>query len=250
MYQVLIADALSPRAAEILRERGIAAEVRTGLSPSELQALIGVYDGLAVRSATKVTRPILEAAGNLKIVGRAGIGVDNIDVSAATQRGIVVMNAPHGNAVTTAEHAIALILALARKIPQANASTHSGRWEKERFVGMELAGKTLGIVGCGNVGSIVAYRAHGLKMRVIAYDPYLSDERTRDLAVEKRELDDLLRHADIITLHAPSTESTRHMIDTAALSITQPGVLIVNCARGDLIVAAALTAAHAAGHVA
>jgi len=147
MYQVLIADALSPRAAEILRERGIAAEVRTGLSPAELQALIGVYDGLAVRSATKVTRPILEAAGNLKVVGRAGIGVDNIDVAAATQRGIVVMNAPHGNAVTTAEHAIALILALARKIPQANASTHSGRWEKERFVGMELAGKTLGIVG-------------------------------------------------------------------------------------------------------
>ena len=250
MYQVLIADALSPRAAEILRERGIAAEVRTGLSPSELQALIGVYDGLAVRSATKVTRPILEAAGNLKVVGRAGIGVDNIDVAAATQRGIVVMNAPHGNAVTTAEHAIALILALAQKIPQANASTHSGRWEKERFVGMELAGKTLGIVGCGNVGSIVADRAHGLKMRVIAYDPYLSDERTRDLAVEKRELDDLLRHADIITLHAPSTESTRHMIDTAALSITKPGVLIVNCARGDLIVEADLKAAIEAGRVA
>jgi D-3-phosphoglycerate dehydrogenase len=250
MFQVLIADALSPRAAEIFRERGITAEVRTGLPPSELQAAVGDYDGLAVRSATKVTRPILETAGKLKVIGRAGIGVDNIDVAAATQRGIVVMNAPHGNAVTTAEHAIALILALARKIPQANASTHAGRWEKERFVGMELAGKTLGIVGCGNVGSIVADRAHGLKMRVIAYDPYLSDERTRDLAVEKRELEDVLRHADIITLHAPSTESTRHMINAAALAKTKRGVLIVNCARGDLIVEADLKAAIEAGQVA
>ena len=250
MFQVLIADALSPRAAEIFRERGIAAEIRTGLPTSELKALIGEFDGLAVRSATKVTRPILETAGKLKVIGRAGIGVDNIDVAAATQRGIVVMNAPHGNAVTTAEHAIALILALARKIPQANASTHAGRWEKERFVGMELAGKTLGIVGCGNVGSIVADRAHGLKMRVIAYDPYLSDERTRDLAVEKRELDDLLRHADIITLHAPSTESTRYMLNAAALAKTKPGVLIVNCARGDLVVEADLKAAIEAGQVA
>src|SRR5436309_15034381 len=159
------------------------------------------------------------------------------------------MNAPHGNAVTTAEHAIALILALARKIPQANASTHAGRWEKERFLGVELAGKTLGIVGCGNVGSIVADRAHGLKMRVIAYDPYLSDERTRDLVVEKCELDELLRHADIITLHAPSTEMTRHMINAAALAKTRRGVLIVNCARGDLIVEADLKGALEEGHV-
>ena len=250
MLTVLIADALSPRAVEVLRDRGIAAEVRTGLSPAELESSIGAYDGLAVRSATKVTRPVLEAGGRLKVVGRAGIGVDNIDVAAATQRGIVVMNAPHGNAVTTAEHAIALMLALARKIPQANASTHAGRWEKERFVGMELAGKTLGILGCGNVGSIVADRAHGMRMRVIAYDPYLSEERTHDLGVEKLDLDEVLKRADLITLHAPLTETTRHMIDAAALAKTRPGVLIVNCARGELIAEADLKAAIETGHVA
>ena len=250
MFNVLIADALSPSAGEIFGKNGISVDIRLGLAPAELTAIIGAYDGLAVRSATKVTRPILEAASNLKVVGRAGIGVDNIDVAAATQRGIVVMNAPHGNAVTTAEHAIAMILALARKIPQANASTHAGRWEKERFVGIELAGKTLGIIGCGNVGSIVADRAHGLKMRVIAYDPYLSDERTRDLAVEKLDLQEVLKRSDVITLHAPLTEATRHMINAAALARVKPGVLIVNCARGELVVEADLKAAIVSGHVA
>ncbi|MCI0431923.1 MAG: phosphoglycerate dehydrogenase [Rhodospirillales bacterium] len=249
MLTVLIADALNPRAAEVFRERGIAAEVRTGLSPAQLQSIIGDCDGLAVRSATKVTRALLETAGRLKVVGRAGIGVDNIDVAAATQRGIVVMNAPHGNAVTTAEHAIALMLALARKIPQASASTHAGRWEKERFVGMELAGKTLGVIGCGNVGSIVADRAHGMKMRVIAYDPYLSDERTHDLGVEKLDLEEVLKRADVLTLHAPLTETTRHMINAMALAKTKPGVLIINCARGELIHEEDLKAAIEAGQV-
>jgi D-3-phosphoglycerate dehydrogenase / 2-oxoglutarate reductase len=250
MMKVLIADALSPSALDIFRERGIDAVSRTGLSPGELKEIIAGYDGLAVRSATKVTRDILEGAAALKVVGRAGIGVDNIDVPAATQRGVVVMNAPHGNAITTAEHAIAMMLALARKIPQANASTHSGRWEKERFVGVELAGKVLGIVGCGNIGSIVADRAHGLKMRVLAYDPFLSDERAKDLGVERVELDALLARSDIITLHTPLTDTTRHMIDAKALAKTKRGVRIVNCARGELVAEADLKAAIEAGHVA
>ena len=248
--KVLIADALSPSALDIFRERGIEAVSRTGLSTAELKEIIGGYDGLAVRSATKVTREVLEAAASLKVVGRAGIGVDNIDVPAATQRGVVVMNAPHGNAITTAEHAIAMILALARKIPQANASTHAGKWEKERFVGVELAGKVLGIVGCGNIGSIVADRAHGLKMRVIAYDPFLSEERAKDLGVERVDLDQLLARADIVTLHTPLTETTRHMIDARALAKTKRGVRIVNCARGELVAEADLKAAIESGHVA
>ena len=248
--KVLIADALSPTALDIFRERGIDAVSRTGLSPAELKEIIGGYEGLAVRSATKVTREILAAATTLKVVGRAGIGVDNIDVPAATQRGVVVMNAPNGNSITTAEHAIAMILALARKIPQANASTHAGKWEKERFVGTELAGKVLGIVGCGNIGSIVADRAHGLKMRVIAYDPFLSDERAKDLGVERVELDALLARADIVTLHTPLTDTTRHMIDAKALAKTKRGVRIVNCARGELVAEADLKAAIESGHVA
>jgi D-3-phosphoglycerate dehydrogenase len=248
--KVLIADALSPSALDIFRERGIEAVSRTGLSPAQLKEILPAYDGLAVRSATKVTREILEAAAGLKVVGRAGIGVDNIDVPAATQRGVVVMNAPHGNAITTAEHAIAMILALARKIPQANASTHAGKWEKERFVGVELAGKVLGIVGCGNIGSIVADRAHGLKMRVIAYDPFLSEERAKDLGVERVELDALLARADIVTLHTPLTDTTRHMIDAKALAKTKRGVRIVNCARGELVAEGDLKAAIESGQVA
>src|SRR5882724_2246236 len=180
MPKVLIADELSAHAVAIFRQRGVEVDVRTGLKAPDLKAAIAGYDGLAVRSATKVTAEILSAASRLKVVGRAGIGVDNIDVPAATQRGVVVMNTPHGNSITTAEHAIAMMFALARQLPDANASTHAGKWEKSRFMGVELTGKTLGIVGCGNIGSIVAERAHGLKMRVIAFDPYLSDERARD----------------------------------------------------------------------
>jgi D-3-phosphoglycerate dehydrogenase len=250
MNKVLIADGLSPSAMEVFRERGIEAEARPGLPPSELAAVIGDYDGLAVRSATKVTRALLEAAPRLKVVGRAGIGVDNIDVAAATQRGVVVMNAPHGNAVTTAEHAIAMMLGLARNIPQASASTHAGRWEKERFVGVELAGKTLGVIGCGNIGSIVVDRAHGLKMRVIAFDPFLSEDRALDLGVERVELDSLLARADFVTLHTPLTDGTRHMIDAAALAKMKRGARLINCARGELVVEADLKAAIESGHLA
>jgi D-3-phosphoglycerate dehydrogenase len=250
MIRVLIADDLSPRAAEIFRERGIEADVRVGLSPAELEACIGQYDGLAVRSATKATAKIIAAGERLKVIGRAGIGVDNIDLAAATQRGIVVMNTPHGNSVTTAEHAIAMMFALARQIPAADHSTQAGKWEKSRFVGVELMGKTLGIVGCGNIGSIVADRAHGLKMKVITFDPYLSDDRARDLNVEKVELDQLFARADFITLHTPLTEGTRGLIDAAAIAKMKRGVRIINCARGELVVEADLKAAIETGQVA
>ncbi|MFZ5791431.1 MAG: phosphoglycerate dehydrogenase [Pseudomonadota bacterium] len=250
MIRVLIADDLSPRAAEIFRERGIEADVRVGLSPAELEACIGQYDGLAVRSATKATARIIAAGERLKVIGRAGIGVDNIDLAAATQRGIVVMNTPHGNSVTTAEHAVAMLMALARQIPAADHSTQAGKWEKSRFVGVELMGKTLGIVGCGNIGSIVADRAHGLKMKVVTFDPYLSDDRARDLNVEKVELDQLFARADFITLHTPLTEGTRGLIDAAAIAKMKRGVRLINCARGELVVEADLKAAIEAGQVA
>ena len=206
MAKVLISDKLSPASVEIFRSRGIEVDVKTGLSPADLRAIIGEYDGLAVRSSTKVTRELLAAAPRLKVVGRAGIGVDNVDVKSATAGGVVVMNTPYGNAITTAEHAIALMFALARQIPEASVSTKAGRWEKNRFMGVELTAKTLGLIGCGNIGSIVADRAIGLHMRVIAYDPYLTEKRALDLGVEKVELAELLARADVITLHTPLTE--------------------------------------------
>jgi D-3-phosphoglycerate dehydrogenase len=250
MAKVLIADALSPRAVEIFGARGIETDVKVGLKPDALKEIIGGYDGLAVRSATKVTRPIIERATRLKVIGRAGIGVDNIDLPAATQRGIVVMNTPYGNSITTAEHAIALMFALAREVPAADQSTQAGKWEKSRFMGVELFGKTLGVVGCGNIGSIVADRAIGLKMKVIAYDPYLSPERAVEIGVEKVELDDLFRRADFITLHTPLTDATRDIVDAQAIARMKPGVRIINCARGGLIREADLKAALDSGHVA
>jgi D-3-phosphoglycerate dehydrogenase len=250
MPRVLISDALSPRAVEIFAERGVETDVMTGLSPDELKKALGKYDGLAIRSATKVTKAVLEHAGNLKVIGRAGIGVDNVDVPAATQRGIVVMNTPLGNSITTAEHAIALMFALARQLPAADRSTQAGKWEKSRFMGVELYGKILGIIGCGNIGSIVADRALGLKMKVVAYDPFLSAERAVALGVEKVELDDLLARADFITLHTPLTEATRNLLDAKALAKTKKGVRIVNCARGGLIVEEDLKAALDRGQVA
>ena len=250
MPKVLIADALSERAAAIFAERGVEADVKVGLTPDALKDIIGNYDGLAVRSATKVTKAVLERASRLKVVGRAGIGVDNIDVAAATQRGIVVMNTPFGNSITTAEHAIAMMFALARQLPAADRSTQAGKWEKSRFMGVELNGKTLGIIGCGNIGAIVAERAQGLHMKVVAYDPFLSGERARDLGVEPVSLDGLLARADFITLHTPLTEATEGLIDAAALAKTKRGVRIVNCARGGLVVEADLAAALDAGQVA
>src|SRR5579885_1214795 len=243
MPKVLIADALSPRAAAIFAERGVEADTLTGLSPEELKRVIGGYDGLAVRSATKVTKALLDHAPRLKVVGRAGIGVDNIDVAAATQRGIVVMNTPYGNSITTAEHAIAMMFALARQIPAADRSTQAGKWEKSGFMGVELFGKTLGVIGCGNVGSVVADRALGLKMKVVAFDPFLSPERALTLGVEKVELDGLFQRADFISLHTPLTDQTRNIIDAAALAKMKPGARIINCARGGLIVEEDLKAA-------
>jgi D-3-phosphoglycerate dehydrogenase len=250
MTRVLIADELSPAAVAVLENRDILVDVQTGLCEADLAAVIADYDGLAVRSATKVTAPVLAAADNLKVIGRAGIGVDNIDLDAATSRGVVVMNTPFGNSVTTAEHTLALMLALARRVPAADRSTRAGKWEKSRFVGTELAGKVLGLIGCGNIGAIVAERAQGLKMRVIAYDPYLSPERALDLGVEKVAFDDLLARADLISLHAPLTETTRNILDREALARAKPGVRIVNCARGGLLDETALYDGIRSGHVA
>lgn len=250
MPSVLIADELSASALEIFRENAIDVDARPGLAPEALKACIAPYDGLAVRSATRVTAELLAAASSLTVVGRAGVGVDNIDVDAATARGIVVMNAPYGNAMTTAEHTIALMLALARQIPAADRSLHAGRWERSHFVGVELGGKTLGLIGCGNVGSVVASRAQGLRMRVIAYDPFLSPERAAELSVEKVDLDVLFARADFVSLHAPLTEATRDMIDARALASMKRGVRVINCARGGLIAEDDLRAALASGHVA
>jgi D-3-phosphoglycerate dehydrogenase len=248
--KVLISDKLSPAAIEIFKQRGIEVDVKTGLSKEELAEIIGGYDGLAVRSASKVTEKVLARADRLKVIGRAGIGVDNIDLAAASQKGIIVMNTPFGNSITTAEHAIALLLALARKIPAADASTQAGKWEKSKFVGVEIAGKTLGIVGCGNIGSIVADRAQGLAMKVIAYDPYLSEERAREIGVEKVELDALLARADFVSLHTPLTDKTRNIIDAAALRKMKQGAFLINCARGGLADEAAVKVALEEGNIA
>jgi D-3-phosphoglycerate dehydrogenase len=250
MPKVLIADELSARALEIFRGRGIDVDIKVGLKKPDLLKIIGEYDGLAVRSATKADKDVIAAARNLKVIGRAGIGVDNIDIPAATTRGIVVMNTPFGNSITTAEHAIALLFAAARQIGAADASTQSGKWEKSRFMGVELYSKTLGLIGCGNIGALVAERALGLKMKVIAYDPFLSPERAVTLGVEKVELDDLLARADVITLHTPLTERTKNILSAEALAKTKKGVIIVNAARGGLVDESALRACLESGHVA
>ena len=250
--RVLISDELSPAAVQIFRDRGVDVtfEPALGKDKDRLAKMIGDYDGLAIRSATKVTDKLLGAANSLRVIGRAGIGVDNVDIKAATARGIIVMNTPFGNSITTAEHAIAMMMALARQIPEADRSTQAGKWEKSRFLGVELYSKTLGVIGCGNIGGIVADRAIGLKMKVIAFDPFLSAERAIALGVEKVELAELIRRADFITLHTPLTEKTRNILDRAALAKTKPGVRIINCARGGLIDEAALLEALKSGHVA
>jgi D-3-phosphoglycerate dehydrogenase len=250
--RVLISDSLSPAAVQIFKDRGIEVDFQPALGKDKdkLAEIIGNYDGLAIRSATKVTPKILERAKNLKVIGRAGIGVDNVDIPAATARGIIVMNTPFGNSITTAEHAISLMLALARQIPEADRSTQAGKWEKNKFMGVEITAKTLGVIGCGNIGSIVADRAIGLKMKVIAYDPFLTAERAVDLGVEKVELDELFKRSDFITLHTPLTDKTRNIIDAQALAKMKPSVRIINCARGGLVDEAALRAALDAGKVA
>ena len=250
--RVLISDALSPAALAIFKERGVEVDFQPALGKDKdkLFEIIGNYDGLAIRSATKVTEKILSNATNLKVVGRAGIGVDNVDIPAATARGVIVMNTPFGNSITTAEHAIAMMFAIAREIPAADVSTQAGKWEKNRFMGVEITGKVLGIIGCGNIGSIVADRALGLRMRVVAFDPFLTAERALDLGVEKVELDDLLARADFITLHTPMTAQTKNILSADNIAKTKKGVRILNCARGGLVDEGALRKALDDGHVA
>ena len=250
--KVLVSDKLSETAVQIFRDRGIDVtfDPTIGKDKDRLLEVIKDYDGLAIRSATKVSDKVLAHAPNLKVIGRAGIGVDNVDIPAASRKGVIVMNTPFGNSITTAEHAIAMMMAVARQIPEANSSTHGGKWEKSRFMGVELTAKTLGVIGAGNIGSIVIDRALGLKMKVVAYDPFLSEERATQLGVEKVELDELLGRADFITLHVPLTDKTRNILSAEAIAKLKPGVRIVNCARGGLVDEDALAQALTDGHVA
>ena len=247
--RVLIADKLSPAAVDIFKNRGVDFDIKTGLTKDELIAVIGDYDGIAIRSGAKLDKDVIAAANKLQVIARAGIGVDNVDIPAATAKGIVVMNTPFGNSITTAEHAIAMMFALARELPAADASTQAGKWEKNRFMGVELFNKTLGLIGCGNIGSLVAERALGLKMKVIAYDPFLSPERAVELGVEKVEIDELIERAEFITLHTPLTDKTRNILSAEALAKTRKGVRIINCARGGLVDEAALRAGLDSGHI-
>ena len=250
--KVLISDSLSEAAVQIFRDRGIDVDFmpELGKDKDKLAEVIGNYDGLAIRSATKVTEKILAAATNLKVVGRAGIGTDNVDKDAASKKGVIVMNTPFGNMITTAEHAIAMMFAVARQIPEASASTHAGKWEKSKFMGVELTGKTLGVIGAGNIGGIVCDRARGLKMKVIAYDPFLSSEKADKMGVEKVDLDDILKRSDFITLHVPYTDQTANILSAEAIAKMKPGVRIINCARGGLVDEEALAEALKSGHVA
>ena len=250
--KVLVSDALSPTAVQIFRDRGVEVDYRPELGKDKeaLAAVIGDYDGLAIRSATKVTDKLLAKADRLKVIGRAGIGVDNVDIPAASRKGVIVMNTPFGNSVTTAEHAVAMMFAVARQLPEASASTHAGKWEKNRFMGVELFNKTLGVIGAGNIGGIVIDRALGLHMKVLAYDPFLSPERAREIGATKVELDELLAKSDFITLHVPLTDKTRNILSADAIARLKPGARIINCARGGLVDEAALAEALKSGHVA
>jgi D-3-phosphoglycerate dehydrogenase len=250
--KVLVSDKLSETAVQIFRDRGIEVDFMPdlGKDKEKLHEVIGRYDGLAIRSATKVTEKILDAAHNLKVVGRAGIGTDNVDKDAASRKGVIVMNTPFGNMITTAEHAIALMFAVARQIPEASASTQAGKWEKSKFMGVELTGKTLGVIGAGNIGGIVCDRARGLRMKVVAYDPFLSQEKADKMGVEKVELDELLTRADFITLHVPLTDQTRNILSRENLGKTKKGVRIINCARGGLVDEAAVAELLTSGHIA
>lgn len=250
MPKVLISDKLDPLAVEIFEKNGVEVDFKPGLSSEEQLAIIDQYDGLAIRSSTVVTPEMIAKATNLKVVGRAGIGVDNVDIPASTAAGVVVMNTPFGNSITTAEHAISMMMALARDIPQANESTHAGKWEKKRFMGTELYNKTCGVIGCGNIGGIAADRALGLRMKVVAFDPFLTEERAAEIGVEKVELDELFARADFITIHVPKNEHTTGLINKDSIAKMKDGVRIINCARGGIVIEADLKDALDSGKVA
>ncbi|MEM7267947.1 MAG: phosphoglycerate dehydrogenase [Pseudomonadota bacterium] len=253
MPKVLISDKLSEAAVQIFRDRGVEVDFQPdlGKDPAKLKSIIGEYDGLAVRSATKATAEIIDAADNLKVIGRAGIGVDNIDIAAASAKGVVVMNTPFGNSITTAEHAIAMMFAAARQIPAADASTQASKWEKSKFMGVEITGKTLGLIGAGNIGSVVASRALGLKMKVIAFDPFLSADKAQELGIEKMEdLAEMLGRADFVTLHLPKTEKTANILSADMVKAMKPGARLINCARGGLVDEEAVREALESGHLA
>ncbi len=248
--RVLVADAISEEGVRVLEETpGFEVTVRTGMSPDELRKVVRDYEGLIVRSATKVTSEVLAEPGRLRVIGRAGTGVDNIDLEAATKAGVVVMNTPGGNSVAAAELTIAHLTALARNLSQANADLRDGRWERKKYMGTELDGKTIGIIGLGRIGREVARRAQGLRMTVLGYDPFVSSRMARDFGIEYAELDDLLGRSDVVSLHVPRTDDTYHMIDAAAIKKMKPGVRIINCARGGLIDEPALLEALESGHV-
>jgi D-3-phosphoglycerate dehydrogenase len=233
--KVLVSDNISPKGVEILKKAGLEVDVKTGMKPEELKACIGAYNGLVIRSATKVTAEIIEAATNLKVIGRAGSGLDNVDKIAASKRGIVVMNTPGGNTVTTAEHTVAMLFSVARMIPQATASMKTGKWEKKKFMGVELFNKTLGIIGLGAIGSQVAKKAQGLEMNVIAYDPFLNEDKAQAMGIRKGSLDEVFAESDFITIHSPMTTETKGLINTATIAKMKNGVRIINCARGGII---------------
>jgi D-3-phosphoglycerate dehydrogenase len=233
--KVLVSDNISPKGVEILKKAGLEVDVNVGLKPDQLKAIIGNYHALVIRSATKVTADIIEAAANLKVIGRAGSGLDNVDKVAASKKGIVVMNTPGGNTITTAEHTIAMMFAVARKTPQANASLAAGKWEKKKFMGIELFNKTLGIIGLGKIGSEVARRTQCMGMNVIAYDPFLSEEKAKSMGIEKLEISEIMKKADFITVHTPLTPETRNMINAQTIKTMKNGVFIVNCARGGIV---------------
>jgi D-3-phosphoglycerate dehydrogenase len=250
MKKVLIADKADKLCETVLRDKGLDPVVKTGMTPAELKACIAEYDAIIVRSATTLTRELIEAATNLKAVARAGSGVDNIDVPACSEKGVLVMNTPFGNTVSTGEHAVAMMMSLARHIPQANASTHAGKWEKKKFEGVELTGKTLGVIGCGNIGAVVADRGLGLKMNVVAFDPVLTAERARELGVKLVSLDELYAAADFITYHVAMNPATKGMLNQEAIAKMKKGVRLINCARGGIMVEADVKAALASGHIA
>ena len=249
--RVLVCDPLSEGGVRIFQETpGIEVDVNTGLTPEELKGIIGQYHGMVIRSATSVTSDILEAANNLKVIGRAGIGLDNVDIAAASQKGIVVMNTPEGNTITTAEHTIAMIMALSRNIPQATAALKQGKWEKRKLQGRELFNKTLGLIGAGHIGRIVADRAKGMKMKVIVYDPYIKPETIEKLDLEPVSFDELLQKADFITIHTPRTDETLNLINRDTIAKMKKGAMVINCARGGIVNEDDLCDALESGHLA